>query len=181
MLVWAERRGWVSRGPDQAAGAVRRDAAAARESSSGRLNPAASLASTFNGGRTVTPAVVEDRRERRLGLEAALGAEVAEPAVADGDVADLVGEDPPQHGGGGVVAGGGEALDHRRVDVEAAGLEHPGHQRHAPQRVVGGAGAGVPQPAVGGQVAVVGAVVGSRLAEEPKCSASSAATRTQSS
>ena len=65
---------------------------------------------------------------RRRGQGAA-PADRLEPALAGGDVADLVLVDTPQHGGALSVAGALEAFDNARRDVEPARFEHQWHHR----------------------------------------------------
>src|SRR3546814_2077106 len=60
-------------------------------------------------------------------LQAAMAAQMVEPALADRHMADLVVEDHLQDIGRGIVANAAQPRDHRRRDVEAARLRSEEH------------------------------------------------------
>jgi hypothetical protein len=64
--------------------------------------------------------------------------EMMEPAHAGGDMADLVAIDAIENNGAGFIAGVAELGDGRGCHVEAARLQHQGHNGEASEQVVGG-------------------------------------------
>ena len=91
---------------------------------------------------------------------AALAADLFEPAPTDLHMADLVAIDDAQHIGACVVTRPGKALDHRQGNVEPPGFHHHRHHREAGKQIVRGRLRRLPQPVMGREVAVDGAVFG---------------------
>jgi hypothetical protein len=91
-----------------------------------------------------------------------------EPPVAERHVADLVAQDDVEHADRRLVADAPEPGHDGRRGVQPPRLQHPRHQRHSGERVVGGLHRHVPQPAMGRKIAVAVAQRGQPLAHQPE-------------
>src|SRR5215813_7036214 len=99
-------------------------------------------------------------------VEPALAAEPGEPALARGDMADLVGIDAAEDGRARRIAEKVHAVDHGRRDVEPARFEDERHDGEPCQKIARRLLRRLPQTVMRGEIAIGGAELAEALCEK---------------
>ncbi len=95
-----------------------------------------------------------------------MGAYEFEPTHADGNMTNLVGIDPAQHGGALAITDTIEPCDHCRRNVETASFQDQRHDGEPRQQVMRGRLGGLPKPVMRRQIAIGGAEGGEALGKQ---------------
>src|SRR3546814_21198114 len=97
----------------------------------------------------------KERAEGLRRVEAALRAQILEPAWPDRNMVYFLTQNDLEDGDGLDITDLAQAHHHARRHIKSTRLEHSRHQRHSQQHVVRGAFGRFPQTVVGGEITVV--------------------------